>query len=95
MLVVVRPIGGPDQEVQSGGARFDVPTSHDVLVQVRLAVFGCCEGTEPGYRERVAEHHRHVHPLGPLGPPSLLLLELFDALRLKDRHERGGESPEF
>lgn len=63
------------------------PLSHDVLVQVRLAVVGRSEGAEPGYREGVSEHHLHVHPLGPLGPASLLLLQLFDALRRRRREE--------
>lgn len=79
MLVVVQPIGGADQEVHSGRALLDVQLSHDVLVQVRLAVIGCCEGTHPAYRERVTKHQLHIHPFGPFGPSSLLLLEMFDA----------------
>lgn len=54
---------------------------HNVLVEVRLAVVGGCEGVEPGDGEGMAEHHLHVHPLGLLGPPPLLLLQLLDALR--------------
>lgn len=40
---------------------------------------GGCEGAEPGYGEGMAEHHFQVHPLGLLGPPPLLLLQLLDA----------------
>lgn len=54
---------------------------HNVLVKVGLAVVGGCEGAEPGDGEGMAEHHLHVHPLGLLGPPPLLLLQLLDALR--------------
>lgn len=54
---------------------------HNVLVEVRLAVVRGCEGVEPGDGEGMAEHHLHVHPLGLLGPPPLLLFQLLDALR--------------
>lgn len=54
---------------------------HNVLVEVCLAVVGGSEGAEPGNGEGMAEHHLHVHPLGLLGPPPLLLLQLLDALR--------------
>lgn len=54
---------------------------HNVLVEVRLAVVGGCEGAEPGHGEGMAEHHLHVHPLGLLGPAPLFLLQLLDALR--------------
>lgn len=47
-------------------------------------MIGGCKGAEPGYGERMAEHHLHVHPFGLLGPPSLLLLKLLDALRGQD-----------
>lgn len=54
--------------------------SHDVLVDVGLAVVRRYEGIQPAEGERVAEHHLQIHPLGLLGPSSLLLLELLDAL---------------
>lgn len=57
---------------------FSLCASHDVLVDVGLAVVRGGEGAEPGYRERVSEHHLHVHPLGLLGPSPLLLLQLLD-----------------
>lgn len=62
----VQPLGGQgriDQFVHSSRARQGFMLSHDVLVQVRLAVVGCCEGAQPGYREWMAEHHLHIHPL--------------------------------
>lgn len=54
--------------------------SYDVLVDVSLAVVRRHEGIQPADGERVAEHHLHIHPLRLLGPSSLLLLELLNAL---------------
>lgn len=58
--------------------------SHYVLVHICLAVVGRCKRVQPGYRERMAKHHLHIHPLWLLGPSSLLLLELFDTLQAQD-----------
>lgn len=65
----------------SSGAPPPFLASYDVLVHIRLAVVGWSKGAEPGYREGVAKHHLHVHPFGPFGPASLLLLQLLDALK--------------
>lgn len=62
----------------STATQLSLQLSHDVLVHVCLAVVGRRKGAQPGYRERMAKHHLHVHPLGLFGPPSLLLLQLLD-----------------
>lgn len=36
--------------------------SHNVLVDVSLAVVRCYEGAQPGDGEGVAEDHLHIHP---------------------------------
>lgn len=75
----------------SNGGADSAATSrlHNVLVEVCLAVVGGCEGAEPGYGEGMAEHHFQVHPLGLLGPPPLLLLQLLDALREPGGNKQG------
>lgn len=54
--------------------------SYDVLVDVSLAVVRHHEGIQPADGEGVAKHHLHIHPPRLLGPSSLLLLELLNAL---------------
>lgn len=78
-------------QVPANGGADSAATSrlHNVLVEVCLAVVGGCEGAEPGYGEGMAEHHFQVHPLGLLGPPPLLLLQLLDALRGPGRNKQG------
>lgn len=78
MLVEVQPMGGRTRKSTAALLSSGVQLSHNVLVQVCLAVVGGCEGAQPGYRERVAKHHLHVHPFGLFGPSSLLLLQLLD-----------------
>lgn len=84
MLVEVQPIGGRTGKSTAAELSSGVQLSHNVLIQVCLAVVGICEGAHPGYRERVTKHHLHVHPFGPFGPSSLLLLKLLDTLQVKD-----------
>lgn len=64
MLITVRPEGGQSRTDQSTAAElsFSFQLSHDVLVHVCLAVIGRHKGAQPGYRERMAEHHLHIHP---------------------------------
>lgn len=78
-------------QVPANGGADSAATSrlHNVLVEVCLAVVGGCEGAEPGYGEGMAEHHFQVHPLGLLGPPPLLLLQLLDALRGPGGNKQG------
>lgn len=54
--------------------------SHNILVNVSLAMVRCYEGVQPADGEGVSEHHLHIHPFWLLGPSSLLLLKLLDAL---------------
>lgn len=87
----LRGVGAPASKRGQIGS--DQSFLHNVLVEVCLAVVGGYEGAQPGYGEGMAEHHLHVHPLGLLGPPSLLLLQLLDALRGRDGNKREwGES---
>jgi hypothetical protein len=54
-------------------------------------VVGRGEGAEPGDGEGVTEHNLQAHPAGTLGPASLLLLQLLDALGDGEgERERGG-----
>lgn len=55
--------------------------SDHVLVEIGLPMVRCGKRTQPGQRERVTEHHLHVHPLGLFGPSFLFFLQLLDSLR--------------
>lgn len=57
-----------------GRAQPGFQISHNVLVQVCLAVVGWCKGAQPGYGEWMAKYHLQIHPFWLFGPSSLLLL---------------------
>lgn len=68
-------------ETEGGGCARQIAVSDHVLVEIGLPLIRRGKRTEPGQRERVTEHHLHVHPLRPFGPSSLFFLQLLDSLR--------------
>lgn len=84
----VQPIGGPDQDRSVSVSKaaelsfvFCFFFLHYVLINICLAVVGCCKRAQPGYRERMSKHNLQIHPSWLFGPSSLLLFQLLDTLR--------------